>query len=389
MIDYKTWGAEGIDEKSHAQMRDACALPVARAAALMADAHLGYGVPIGAVLGLEDALCPGAVGVDIGCQVHMTIYGVEAGVINRCFETLRDALRGHTYFGVGANSGGRFDHEVMHEWLWDALPILKEHKENAKLQLGSSGGGNHFAEWGIITVPEDSYLTISGTRVAPAGDYLALLTHGGSRNTGLRVAEHYCKIAKSQHDHGDLSWLDFNSTEGQEYWEAMNLLGRYAYANHWLIHNQITRHIKVDPIYCIDTMHNFAWLEEHGDRTLFVHRKGATPAADGELGIIPGSMGTATYVVSGLGNPDSLCSASHGAGRKLSRSQAKKTLNFEHEWLRLFEEKGITVMGGAADELPDAYKDIELVMNAQADLVRKEARFEPRIVLMAGDKGVV
>jgi len=136
-------------------------------------------------------------------------------------------------------------------------------------------------------------------------------------------------------------------------------------------------------------MHNFAWMEEHGNSPMFVHRKGATPAADGEVGIIPGSMGTPAYVVSGLGNPDSLCSASHGAGRKMSRSQAKKAFNYEHEWLKLFEDKGILIMGGDADELPGAYKDIEAVMDAQADLVRKEAKFDPAIVLMAGKPGAV
>jgi tRNA-splicing ligase RtcB len=385
MIDYKTWGADGIDEPSHTQMRDACALPVTRAAALMPDAHLGYGVPIGAVVGLEDALSPGAVGVDIGCQVRMSIFDILPEKLNTRFEVFRNALQDNTFFGVGAESN-RYNHEVMKDWLWDALPVLKDNKERAKRQLGTSGGGNHFAEWGVLTVPEKSILALE---IEP-GQYVALMTHGGSRGTGYAVAERYCDLANEQHPgYFGLAWLDFGSAEGQEYFEAMNLMGRYADANHWLIHSQISRQIGFEPVSEVTSMHNFAWMEEHGNSPMFVHRKGATPAADGEVGIIPGSMGTPAYVVSGLGNPDSLCSASHGAGRKMSRSQAKKAFNYEHEWRKLFEEKGIVIMGGDADELPGAYKEIEAVMDAQADLVRKEAKFDPAIVLMAGKPGAV
>ena len=173
----------------------------------------------------------------------------------------------------------------------------------------------------------------------------------------------------------------------------MNLMGRYSAANHWLIHRTISRAIGVDAVATVENHHNFAWQEEHqtshGGESLFVHRKGATPAGMNELGIIPGSMGTPAYVVAGQGNPDSLCSALHGAGRKMSRAQAKKLFNYEHEWLRLLEEQDITVLGGSADELPGAYKDIESVMAAQTDLVWEEAKFEPRIVLMAGKPGAV
>lgn len=383
MVEYRTWGADGIDEPSHVQMREACGLPVTKAGALMPDAHLGYGVPIGAVIGLEDALCPGAVGVDIGCRMCMSIYEIDPYTLGTRFAAYRNALQNNTHFGVGVESN-RFNHEVMKDWLWDALPVLKANKDKAKRQLGTSGGGNHFAEFGVLTVGEKSLLDL------PAKEYVALMTHGGSRGTGLTVANHYCAIAKEkQPEYGDLAWLDFHSPEGQEYWEAMNLMGRYSAANHWLIHNQISRELRLEPAATVENHHNFAWLEEHAGRPLFVHRKGATPAADGELGIIPGSMGTAAYVVSGLGSGESLCSASHGAGRKMSRAQAKKAFNYVHEWLRLFEEEGITVLGGAADELPAAYKNIEEVMTAQSDLVRKEARFLPKIVLMAGKPGVV
>src|SRR5208282_2763940 len=154
MIDYKTWGAEGIDEQSHKQMRDACQLPVAVKAALMPDAHLGYGVPIGAVVGMKDALNPGAVGVDIGCRMSMSIFEIEPATINSAFTVYQNALKNNTFFGVGVENGGHRDHEVMHEWLWDAVPVLKENKDKARRQLGTSGGGNHFAEFGVLTVPE-------------------------------------------------------------------------------------------------------------------------------------------------------------------------------------------------------------------------------------------
>ena len=166
MIDYKTWGAEGIDGQSHKQMRDACQLPVAVKAALMPDAHLGYGVPIGAVLGLKDALSPGAVGVDIGCRMCMSIFEIDPATINNTFTIYRNALQENTFFGVGVESRNR-DHEVMHEWLWDALPILKENKDKARRQLGTSGGGNHFAEFGVLTVPVESLLGL------PAKQYVA------------------------------------------------------------------------------------------------------------------------------------------------------------------------------------------------------------------------
>src|SRR5208282_2609111 len=138
MIDYKTWGAEGIDEQSHKQMRDACQLPVAVKAALMPDAHLGYGVPIGAVVGMKDTLSPGAVGVDIGCRMSMSIFEIDPDTLNSTFTVYQNALKSNTFFGVGVENGGRYGHDVMKDWLGDALPVLIDNKEKAKRQLGTS-----------------------------------------------------------------------------------------------------------------------------------------------------------------------------------------------------------------------------------------------------------
>ncbi len=170
----------------------------------------------------------------------------------------------------------------------------------------------------------------------------------------------------------------------------MNLMGEYASANHEVIHREIALSVGRAPIFTIENHHNFAWKEVHNGREVIVHRKGATPAGIGVLGVIPGSMGTPAYVVRGLGNPDSLCSASHGAGRQLGRNAAKKALKEAGRTYRQEVDalalKGITVLSAGADELVHSYKDIEQVMEVQRDLVEPIAKFSPRIVKMAGGR---
>jgi tRNA-splicing ligase RtcB len=386
MLDYKTWGADGIDEATHEQMRVAVYnLPVVVAAALMADAHVGYGVPIGSVLAFKDAVCPSAVGVDIACGMRMSIYDLWPEQLTTRFSAFRNALQDHTYFGVGAENDEGYSHRVMKSSLWDSIPVLNQYRQTATMQLGTSGGGNHFAEFGVLCLPTGNLFGLPGRR------YVALLTHGGSRRVGLEVCNRYTAIARQQHpEYGDLAWLDMDSAVGREYWAAMSLMGRYSEANHELIHSSISHAIGAEPLAGVANRHNSARWEALPDGTpVVVHRKGATPAGKGILGIIPGSMGTPAYVVRGLGNPESLNSASHGAGRRLSRAQARKTLNYAQGWLELLEKKDIVVLGGDVDELPEAYKDIDTVMAAQADLVEKVAKFEPRIVMMAGQPGEV
>jgi tRNA-splicing ligase RtcB (3'-phosphate/5'-hydroxy nucleic acid ligase) len=258
-------------------------------------------------------------------------------------------------------------------------------KDRAWGQLGTSGSGNHFVEFGELTVENE----IVG--IAP-GTYLALLSHSGSRGTGAQVADHYSRVARRLHPElpkelAHLAWLDLSTQAGHEYWAAMELMGRYAAANHALIHAHIAKALGGEVMLDLENHHNFAWRERHrlpggSEDDVIVHRKGATPAGSGVLGIIPGSMGTPGYVVRGRGVAASMNSAAHGAGRRMSRTKAKQifTWNAAHQFLR---ERGVTLLSAGLDEVPMAYKDIDQVMAAQRDLVEPLARFQPRLVKMA------
>lgn len=382
-ISYRTWGASGIDEGSHEQMMNACSLPVAVGAALMPDAHVGYGLPIGGVLALENAVAPYAVGVDIACRMKLTVYPLKALDLNKRRDHFKNALVRGTVFGVGGKQDKPQHHAVMDQD-WNITQVTREKKETAHKQLGTSGSGNHFVEWGVLFLDaDDPELGLA------AGEYVALLSHSGSRGSGAAVCSVYSNVARAKlpkkyADLGRLAWLDMDSEAGQEYWAAMNLMGDYAAANHDVIHRRVADLLGEKPIAMVENHHNFAWLEHHGGRDVYVHRKGATPAGKGVLGVIPGSMGDPAYVVRGLGNPDSLCSASHGAGRKMSRTAAKSVYNFNAVRNDL-AKKGIEVISAGADEVPGVYKNINEVMAQQTDLVEKVARFEPRIVKMCGD----
>jgi tRNA-splicing ligase RtcB len=228
---------------------------------------------------------------------------------------------------------------------------------------------------------------------AKPGTYLALLSHSGSRGVGFAIANHYSKIAKDMHpelaqrgsDMSHLGWLDMRTQAGEEYWLAMNLAGKFASANHRVIHRNIGKAAGFDVMGVVENHHNFAWVERLEDgRDAYVHRKGATPAGAGVLGVIPGTMGDVGYVVRGLGNAASINSASHGAGRRMSRNEAFKTITKPQRDAYL-KERGVTALGGGLDEAPQAYKDIHEVINAQRELVEVIARFRPRIVMMTDD----
>lgn len=382
-ITYKTWGDDGIDPGSHDQMKIACSLPNAAGAALMPDAHIGYGLPIGGVLALDNAVCPYAVGVDIGCRLKLTVYGITAKEMSKKSSLFESSLERGTVFGVGGKQRRRANHPVMDQD-WDITPITRRRKDVAHDQLGTSGSGNHFAEWGILFLDHDN--DALGLK---AGEYAALLSHSGSRGAGAAICEFYSNIARhllpAKYDYlNQLAWLDMDKHEGQEYWAAMNLMGDYASANHDIIHQNVAAIIGEKPLTAVENHHNFAWIEEHGGKKLYVHRKGATPAGVGMLGVIPGSMGDPAYVVMGKGNAESLCSASHGAGRRMSRKKAKETYNFKVVREDL-ARKGIKILSAGADEVPGVYKSINEVMARQTDLVESLARFEPRIVKMCGD----
>lgn len=381
-INYRTWGTD-IDQASHAQMRQACAVPGARGAALMPDAHVGYGLPIGGVLALENAVIPYAVGVDIACRMKLSILDTPPASLDTRFEAYKSAIERGTRFGIGSEHETPQDHPVMDE-NWEITRITRENKDKARRQLGTSGSGNHFVEFGVVTLPErDDELGLD------AGEYVALLSHSGSRGTGSSVCDTYSNIArarlpKAYGELGRLAWLSLDSEAGQEYWHAMNLMGDYAAANHDVIHRLVTKLLGARIVAGVENHHNFAWKEEHGGRELIVHRKGATPAGKGVLGVIPGSMASPAYIVRGKGNPLSLNSASHGAGRRMSRTQARQQYSFRAVQKDL-EKKGVHILSAGSDEVPSVYKDIDAVMAEQQDLVEVIARFDPRIVKMSGD----
>ena len=386
-IGYLKWG-DDLDQAALQQMANACRLPVSRGAALMPDAHVGYGLPIGGVLACENAVIPYGVGVDIACRVKLTITDLPPRLLelnqpSECRELDR-ALKNGTVFGTGGTHRNRQSHAVMDED-WTITAVTREMHNRAWNQLGTSGSGNHFVEWGLVTLPDDS-LGIA------AGRYIGLLSHSGSRGVGAAVCQRYTDIARKQspasiRDDAQLrflAWLDMNTEAGQEYWMAMNLMGRYASANHEIIHRNVARLAGATALATVENHHNFAWLEEHGGRAWYVHRKGATPAGHGDLGIIPGSMADTCYIVRGRGEPRSLNSASHGAGRRMSRTEAKKRFRWQ-EWREYLSQRRVRLLAGGIDEVPGVYKDIREVMAAQSDLVESIGQFEPRIVMMCGD----
>lgn len=388
-LDYAVWGEEQIDRAASEQMRNALRLPVAVAGALMPDAHVGYGLPIGGVLATSEAVIPYAVGVDIACRMRLSVYPVSPHVLGQRPAQFRRALLDQTRFGMGAEweRRDRPQHPVLGDPAWSATPLLRSPRTKAEQQLGTSGTGNHFVEWGVFRLyGDDAELGLT------AGEYLALLSHSGSRGVGYKIANAYSDAARRAHPRLDeklrhLAWLHLTSEAGQEYWLSMELAGRFASANHYVIHHRVAKEVGLEEAAVVENFHNFAWHQQLADGTqAIVHRKGATPAGPGVLGVIPGSMGDAGYVVRGKGQPSSLHSASHGAGRKMGRRAALNAISktARDEYLR---ERGTTLLGGGLDESPQAYKDIEAVVAAQDELIEVIGKFTPRIVRMADEAG--
>jgi tRNA-splicing ligase RtcB (3'-phosphate/5'-hydroxy nucleic acid ligase) len=375
---YRRWGSD-MDAESIRQMENACNLPVSVAGALMPDAHVGYGLPIGGVLATRNAVIPYAVGMDIACRMKMTVLDMPVSAIRGEEGQLKNVIAKATSFGVGGGFKARKEHPVMEED-WSFSKVINKCIDKARFQLGSSGSGNHFVEFGTLTLNRDEL----GLK---AGVYCALLSHSGSRGTGGEVATYYSKLAMHLHPELPrellhLAWLDLNSDAGQEYWQAMELMGKYAAANHYLIHREIAKLLGARVLLDIENHHNFAWKENHFGQNLIVHRKGATPAWNGAIGIIPGSMATPGYVVRGKGVAESMNSASHGAGRRMSRTMTKNSFTW-HDGKKFLKEHDVVLISAGLDEVPMGYKDIESVMAAQAELVEVMARFDPKLVKMA------
>ena len=378
--DYRVFGKQHISDDAETQMDHAMRLPIVKRGALMPDAHLGYGLPIGSVVATENAVIPYGVGMDIGCRMCLTVYNLPAKHLVRYAYQLTEGLREHTAFGQGVELANADDDAILERPEFRELPILRKLHFKAGKQMGSSGSGNHFVEFGEVALPAGNQFGLA------EGTYVGLLSHSGSRGLGAHVAQYYTRLAREKcflpKPVQSLAWLDLDREEGMEYWLAMNLAGDYAQACHDHIHRRLAKVLGEKPVVKVENHHNFAWKEMQPDgKELIVHRKGATPAKVGELGIIPGSMTAPGFIVEGKGEPFSLQSASHGAGRQWSRSKAKRSVTM-HAMRKMLRQEGITLLGGDPEEAPQAYKSIESVIKSQKDLVSVLGTFQPKIVRM-------
>lgn len=378
--DYLAFGQKGIEEGALKQMDTAMRLPVTAAGALMPDAHQGYGLPIGGVLAVENAVIPYGVGMDIGCRMCLSIYPMNPQLLKGERAKLKNLLLENTRFGFKAFDRP-MDDEVLSRSEFKEISKVKELRQKARAQIGSSGSGNHFVEFGIVEISDrNNELGLD------MGQYVGLLSHSGSRGFGANIAQHYTRLAMDKcrlpKEAAHLAWLSLDSEEGMEYWLAMNLAGDYASACHRHIHHRLSKALGEKPLAKVENHHNFAWKEFLPDgREVIVHRKGATPAARGALGVIPGSMTAPGFIVRGKGSPLSLNSASHGAGRQMSRRKAKMSIT-NSELKKHLKEHGVELIGGGLDEAPFAYKDIRKVMGYQRELVEVIGTFLPKIVRM-------
>ena len=295
------WGRELIDDGAVRQMHDAMRLPVTVAGALMPDAHVGYGVPIGGVVALDGAVAPYMVGVDIACRMMLSVYPADAlAYLGDRRDGLKTAMREESRFGVGARfkPGQRREHAVLDDPDWAATPLLKSLQNKGHAQLGTSGTGNHFVDAGRLDVGPEGAAALA----VPEGTYFAVLTHSGSRGVGATIAGQYSKLAKAEtplpKDLQALAWLGLDTELGQEYWTSMELAGRFASACHHTLHDALAGALGLEPVATVENHHNFAWRETHEidgvEREVVVHRKGATPAGAGVLGVVPGSQGHPT-----------------------------------------------------------------------------------------------
>ena len=370
-IPIKMWLSD-LEDGALQQAKNVANLPFAyKWVSIMPDSHQGYGMPIGGVLATDDVVVPNAVGVDIGCgmvAVKTNLTDIEHDRIKLWAQEARALIP----VGLGKQNQDKATWEGF-----DRAPdqkVVYAELDKSQYQLGSLGAGNHFIE---LQKGDDGYIWI--------------MIHSGSRNFGYRIANHYHKVAqvlceKWQSDipNKDLAFLPVSDPVGRAYLEAMGFALDFAWANRDLMMERAKYALQLATGLGDDGFeefanihHNFAALEHHYGRNVFVHRKGATKATVNTVGIVPGSMGTPSYITKGLGNPESFQSSSHGAGRTMGRGVARRTLNLQEE-----QDKMSGIVGGPRtvkdlDESPGAYKDINKVMKNQEDLVEILVELRP------------
>lgn len=391
-IAYQVWG-DDFEPNTLQQLQNAAHLEISQAAALMPDGHPGYGLPIGGVLATENSVIPYGVGMDIACRMRLSIFHQTPDILPAHRERFKKALMFNTRFGIGERDGEwglreRREHAILDDSRWDETAILRRLYSKAAAQLGTSGSSNHFAEWASLTVLED----VPQLGLNTGETRLCLITHSGSRGVGAVIAQEYTRLAKALHpelpkQYSELSWLSLDSEASQEYWLAMHVAGDFAAANHEVIHQAVIKAAGLDVAALVDNHHNFAWKEDFAGREWIVHRKGATPAGKGVLGVIPGTMADKGYLVAGLGNEKALNSSAHGAGRPRSRT-ASKAMFTRHQRDAYLKKQGVELLNpdSGVDEAPQAYKEPAAVMAQQSDLVKPLATFMPMMVMMDSDK---
>jgi tRNA-splicing ligase RtcB len=379
-IPIKLWLDE-IDDNTLFQVKNLANLPFAfKHIALMPDAHTGYGMPIGGVMAADNVVVPNAVGVDIGCGICAvkTDLKLNPDIQRRLKDIVRD-IEERVPVGFKHHKMAQYETLMPKGYKFGSMEVVRSEYGSALRQLGTLGGGNHFIE-----IQKDKE------------DYIWIMIHSGSRNIGKQVADHYNKIAKKLNKQwnspvppkADLAYLPFTTEEAHRYFEEMNYCVDFALANRKLMLKRVQEvmadyfpNIKFGEI--INIAHNYAKWEKHFGKDVVVHRKGATSAHKGELGIIPGSQGTKSYIVEGLGNPESFSSCSHGAGRVMGRNEAIRNLSFEEE-VRKLNKRGILHSIRThrdLDEAPSAYKNIQQVMLDQEDLVKIVTELSPLAVI--------
>jgi len=381
----KLWLSDA-DEGTLAQARNLANLPfVFSHVCLMPDAHQGYGMPIGGVLAADNTIVPNAIGVDIGCGMIAVHTNLTAGELSRkILQGVLDDIRKRIPLGFNHHKKPQDESLMPAGYPIDDMPVVRQEYDSALRQIDTLGGGNHFIE-----IQKDQ------------ADGIWIMIHSGSRNIGLKVAEYYNRLAKKLNEQwkspvnpkADLAYLPMETTEAQVYFREMSYCVAFALANRRLMLSRIMevfgdsfRGFETgDPV---NIAHNYAAVEEHFGREVIVHRKGATSARTGEKGIIPGSQGTSSFIVEGLGNPDSFNSCSHGAGRIMSRNEAIRSLDLDMEKKRL-NQLGIIHSihsRGDLEEAASAYKDIDTVMALQTDLVKVLVELKPMAVVKGPGK---
>jgi len=379
-----SWCRE-VEGKAWMQACDTANHPIVDSpVALMPDAHMGYGVPIGCVFGSYQGVIPNAVGVDIGCGMRAMNTGIDVNKLSTA-----DLIEITSEVRKRVPVGFKWRDKPLSSNLWHEAPthteIVAQQLERARLQLGTLGGGNHFIEL-----------------QADENDTLWIMIHTGSRNLGKQIADYYHQTAVqlnrkwcSAIPNEDLAFLPAGERAFDEYLQAMNFALEFARENRAKILNdvvnsfivQTNKHIKAE-FFIIDVHHNYANAESiyKDDESIIVHRKGATAAWEDDLGIIPGSMGSKSYIVRGKGNKSSLKSCSHGAGRQMGRGEANRNLSVEEADAAM---EGIVHSGWSTDkkgkpkleEAPQAYKNISKVMEQQQDLVEIVKELRPIAVV--------